>query len=337
MMKIIVVLIITLFSLVSQADDCIELLNQTRARVEPDKKWMTFKAGEVFKIIKKSADGQLVLAIQKDTKAVFKMTDVVEELCLHSVPLPSDALTIETADQSVKSTPVEKATASPLNPPPAPTVEIKQKAKDGIWNNFRFGIEYQIYHSASAISYNGLITKIPDPSDVSPLQDPLILDISKGTGSMIRLIGEFSFSKNIDLVAHIGQRKLTYKYLQKSNPSVTPVSLDSLQNSEKSFEVSNYGFGFGGRYYLSEGNVTDIRFFIGGEAEIQYATSSEITINALVGNLFKNTPTTVRAQVEQMTADGQLNMGFNWNRLHLSVGISPNMAYVLSLGGAFSF
>ena len=280
---------------------------------------------------KKSPDGKLVYAIKKDDKTIFKMTEVVEELCLHSTTAGPDNLTIDTPIEKPKEKPIVK-----IVPAKVPE-EGASPQTESFWKRLRFGVEYQQYSNTSSSPYRNLITKIPDSTDVSPLQDPLIVDISRGSGSSIRLTSELAFSEKLDLRVHLGSRKLTYKYTQKSNPGVTPVSLDSLPSSERSFDVSHLGFGFGGKYYFSELHNHRLRFFVGGEAEILYATKSEIVINVLTGNLFKNTPSSVSAKIEQLSSDGQINLGVNWNKIHFSLGVTPNLTYVISLGGWIGF
>ena len=335
MMKFIFAVLITSFSISANAEDCIRLVKDTRAKVQPSKAWVNFKADDTFRIIKKSADGKLVFAIKKDDKAIFKMTDVIEELCLHSTSAEPDNLTIDTPVIANSEKPAVQQI--PKSSPTKNEVAATDQQTESFWRRLRFGVEYQQYSNTTSSPYQNLVTKIPDPSDVSPLQDPLIMDIARGAGSMLRLTTEIPYSEKVDLRAHIGSRKLTYKYVQKSNPGVTTVALDSLPSTERSFDVTHFGFGFGGKYYFSSLHNNQIRFFLGGEAELLYSTKSEITINVLTGNLFKNTPSSVTVKIDQISADGQLNLGINYNQIYLSLGMTPNMSYVISLGGWIGF
>ena len=222
------ILICTLISVSVQAE-CVRLTKDVRAKTQPDKIWVSFKKDDMFKVIKKSPDGKKVYAVKGTQKAVFLMTAVSEELCLHSV----------TANPVAPPPPPELTIKKPLVQPAEPSaVKPDSAPSPSLWSNVRWGAEYQMHANTSSANYRGLITTIPDASDVSSLQDPIIVDINRGAGSMLGLTGEYRYSDKIDLDARFGLRKLTYKYQQKANPGLSPVALNGLPTSEKSFDIS---------------------------------------------------------------------------------------------------
>lgn len=128
-------------------------------------------------------------------------------------------------------------------------------------------------------SFENLITNIPNPADVSKLQNPIISEISSGSGFLLGPRVSYDANDNWRSLLGIYYQQLTYTYSGRLNPSVTTVAYDNLTSFEDTFTTQfviadlsimrktkwsrklyiHYGLGVDSAYRMSEPNKITVR------------------------------------------------------------------------------
>jgi hypothetical protein len=246
-------------------------------------------------------------------------------------PIPPSSVT-----NPPKNTPSEKNSTNLLQDDSntqAIQKDSEQKSNSRKYSKWKFAFTGGTSLFQSNKSFENFITNIPNTSDVSKLQTPLISEISTGTGFLLG--PRVSFDPNDDWRSLLGlyYQQLTYTYSGRLNPSVTSVSFDSLSAYEDTFTTQflivdlsllakskikrklfiHYGLGLDFGYRLSEQNHLTIR----------------------TGNVFKATESTLTGGPEQTTVRFLPRLEIEWGQVLLIARISTLGEMDLMFGWQF--
>lgn len=199
---------------------------------------------------------------------------------------------------------------------------------------WQFGVEAGYVINISSDPYSGLITPVPDPTNVGSLQDPIITEVKKGSGYRLRLFAEKKMRPFLVSQVGLGYRQQTFKYTAKKNPTTGAVRLDQLQSFEEEIKLDQVELGAGVSYLQFVGEWT---FGYGVHLDFLYNLTGKKKIDVLVpsGPFFKNTPSSVEDGPE--TLDYQLRAKVDVRRsdYRFTAGVAQDGSFTFSLGYVF--
>ena len=194
-----------------------------------------------------------------------------------------------------------------------------------------FGADFGFLSGYGAGDYNGLVTAVPNPSNVGGLQDPLVTKVSGGEGFVIRGVAERFLSPLWRLQGGLGYRRQDFSYSARPNPSLGAVDLASLTSYSKSFtsERLQAGLGIGvlhrfGLFALGYSLQADLLYNLSGSERLQVLVPS--------GSFFKNTPATVTAGPPDWDYEFSLRLEARFYGGLVFGSVNPDGALILGAG-----
>lgn len=198
-------------------------------------------------------------------------------------------------------------------------------------SNWSFGADFGWLSGYGADDFQGLVTAVPNPSNVGGLQDPIVTGVSGGEGFVVRAVAERLWKDFWRLQGDFGYRRQEFSYQARNNPSLFAVDLASLPAYSKSFtsERLQAGLGFGalhrfGPWALGYSLNADLLYNLSQQQKIQVLVSS--------GSFFKNTPATVTAGPPDIDYELSLRLEARLYQALLFGSINPRGALIFGAG-----
>lgn len=247
--------------------------------------------------------------------------------------IPDQAVTARDEDLSEETPESEEN----LSPSPKRTRSSRQsEASPGreFSSPWRFGVEAGYVMNISGDPYSGLVTAIPDPTNVGPLQDPIITEIKEGSGYQLRVFGEKMLNPFLVSQIGLGYRQQAFKYVAKVNPSTSVVRLDELSGYEEKIQSDLIELGAGVSYLQFVGDWT---FGYGVHLDLLYDLTGKKKIDVLLpsGPILKNTAFSVEDGPEPLTYQLRGKIDARRGDYRLTLAVAQDASFTLSLGYLF--
>ncbi len=295
------------FNLARASAICAVIAEDTKVTLTEVKEIRSLKTGESYKVIGRNRDGSR-LKIQINNESAFIGSSLVQ-------------LNKET-DCQAKNRTQPKAIAQ------WPSHREKPIAK----SPWRLGVELGYGMALSGDGYSGLITKVPDPTNVGALQDPVITNIKDGSGYMLRGFMEKDLSSSLVSQLGFGYRQQTFKYEAKKNPTTAAVRLDQLSSFEQNIESQIIELGAGVSYLwtflnwqLGLGGHLDLLYNLSGKKKIDVLVPTDLMIN-------KNTAAQVQGGPDDLVYELKVKVDARLRNSRITLGVTQDAGVWLSLG-----
>lgn len=216
------------------------------------------------------------------------------------------------------------------------TPDQEEIAKKGMYSLLGFPLLFGAGYSMNQDEgdYSSLITAIPDEDDVSPLQDPLIRSVERGSGLSLGVSTYFPVSGNLEGYLGFNYRELTFRYKALENPEyLTPTSLSQL-DSEVSGELKQKSLVIeaGGLYSTS---VFGLPILLGPMVDIIYNYEGAPSVTVRQGCtgpcLGKREPLEIQSSVSEWDYELGARLGYRYKKLNLSLDVNSDLGVKLNL------
>jgi hypothetical protein len=300
--------------------------------------------GELYPAVGKNKDGTKLSLLMGTEKVIVNRQDVIlrkgpicaqKKILPEQRPQPEEKLPeeapkdpdhLEVFDNSPK-----KAASREAVPPTAPAEEEPASTSDG---KSHWGVEAGDSLLMSSDDYSGLVTKVPDPTNVGSLQDPIITEVKKAHGFYVRLFHERDATPLLRVQLALGYQQKTYAYVFKQNPTTGAVRLEDLPSSEKDFQAHQLEMGVGasfkhisGRWILAAGARLNLIYNLSGKYKVDVMLPS--------GPIFKNTPSTVEGGPDSFGYSLKGVLDAQYRRLRLSFAVDQDAGVSAGVGLLF--